>query len=55
MDTIPTNQSTKQDALALLKTIAERLEQLDERLDDFCRAHLNARFPYGKPTDRWRR
>ncbi len=23
--------------------------------DEFCRAFLNARFPYGKPDDRWRR
>jgi hypothetical protein len=39
----------------LLARILERLERLDDRLEDFARVHLNARFPYGRPTDRWAR
>jgi|tagenome__1003787_1003787.scaffolds.fasta_scaffold15879414_2 hypothetical protein len=41
--------------LIQLTRIAARLERLERRLDEFFTVFLNARFPYGKPTDRWRR
>lgn len=39
----------------LLTKILARLERIDRRLDEAAGAHLNARFPYGKPVDRWKR
>jgi hypothetical protein len=38
-------------ALAILK----RLERIERILDEFAGAYLNAKFPYGRPTDRWGR
>ena len=38
-----------------LERLITAVEQLVQRFDEFARAYLNARFPYGKPTDRWRR
>jgi len=38
-----------------LDRLAVALERLEQRLDQFFGAYLNARFPYGKPTDRWKR
>ena len=38
-------------ALAILS----RLERIERLLDDFAGTFLNARFPYGKPQDRWPR
>lgn len=40
---------------AQLRKIAASLERLERRFDEFARVYLNARFPYGKPEDRWRR
>jgi hypothetical protein len=40
---------------AAVERIERRLECQDRRLDEFFRVYLNARFPYGKPTDRWGR
>ena len=31
------------------------LTQIRKLLDEFCGTFLNAKFPYGKPTDRWAR
>jgi hypothetical protein len=42
-------------ALAELRAIRERLEAIYELLDEFVRVFLHAKFPYGKPTDRWER
>ena len=39
----------------LFQTITERLQKLYELLDEAYGAYLNARFPYGRPTDRWGR
>ena len=39
----------------LLQTITERLQKLYELRDEAYGAYLNARFPYGRPTDRWGR
>ena len=35
--------------------IAESLERLERRLDEFFKVVLDAKFPHGRPTDRWRR
>ena len=31
------------------------IERFEKCFDQFADAFLNARFPYGKPVDRWRR
>jgi hypothetical protein len=49
MNSVAPKQS---DQLERLITAVERLER---KLDEFCGAFLNARFPFGRPTDRWRR
>ena len=38
-----------------LQRVVIALARLERRLDEFADVYLNARFPYGKPTDRWRR
>jgi hypothetical protein len=38
-----------------LARIARALEQLVRLADKALSVYFNARFPYGKPTDRWRR
>jgi hypothetical protein len=38
-----------------LARIAAALERLERRLDDFFGAYLDAKFPFGRPVDRWRR
>ena len=38
-----------------LQKISAELHALGRMLDDFAGAYLNARFPFGKPTDRWGR
>jgi hypothetical protein len=40
---------------ATLREVCDAIERLDEKLDEFFRVLLNAKFPYGKPTDRWAR
>jgi hypothetical protein len=39
----------------ILLQILRALERLERTLDEFAGAHLNARFPYGTPRDRWAR
>jgi len=39
----------------LLERIAQCLEAIDSKVDEFAGALLNAKFPYGQPTDRWAR
>jgi hypothetical protein len=31
------------------------LERIARTVDEYCGADLNARYPHGKPTDRWGR
>ena len=50
----------REDALlhAVLALLAElRADRLERRrwLDEFAAVYLKARFPFGKPVDRWRR
>ena len=42
-------------ALAELRAIHETLEAIHALLDHFASVYLKARFPYGKPSDRWDR
>lgn len=37
-----------------LEMIRAELAGLRERFDDFAAVYLAAKFPYGKPIDRWR-
>jgi hypothetical protein len=45
-------QARSDERVERLITAVERMER---RLNEFFGAYLNAKFPYGKPTDRWRR
>lgn len=38
-----------------LRALRAEICSLRRVFDDFARVYLNARFPYGKPTDRWGR
>lgn len=44
----PERRAAADDVLAEIKA-------LRRDFNEFARAYLNARFPYGKPTDRWSR
>jgi hypothetical protein len=35
--------------------ILQSLRRLEDRLDEFFKTFLDAKFPHGKPTDRWGR
>ena len=43
---------TQTEALA---AILASLQRLEDRFDEFARTYLAAKFPYGKPVDRWGR
>ena len=38
-----------------LAAILAALQRLERRFDEFAKVYLDARFPHGKPTDRWGR
>lgn len=38
-----------------LRALRQEQAAFRRRFDEFAGAFLNARFPYGKPTDRWGR
>lgn len=38
-----------------LDRIMRALERPERRFDEFAGAYLNAKFPHGRPVDRWRR
>ena len=40
--------------VAEMKAIKRELVAIRRVLDDFAAAFLKARFPYGRPVDRWR-
>lgn len=42
------------DLVAILARLERRLARLERLVDEGIGAFLNAKFPYGKPTDRWR-
>lgn len=46
---------TSSAALELLQRIAEAVERMERHQDQFFGEYLNRKFPYGKPTDRWKR
>ena len=47
-------RTTDFDHTALLR-IEASLKRIEKLFDEFAGVLLNARFPYGKPTDRWAR
>jgi len=57
----PNDHNVRQDqpfdnkALEELKAIRRELGALRKLVDTFAGVFLNAKFPHGKPTDRWRR
>jgi hypothetical protein len=36
-----------------LEGVDRRLDQIERHVDEFAGAYLNAKFPYGRGTDRW--
>ena len=38
-----------------LRANREEIAELKKLFDEFARVFLDARFPYGRPTDRWGR
>jgi hypothetical protein len=46
---------THDEVLAELRAMRLELESQTRRFDEFARTLLNAKFPYGMPTDRWPR
>ena len=58
MNRLPPNDPQddfRRQLVAALQSIDANLAKLCKLLDDFIGTHLNAQFPYGKPTDRWGR
>lgn len=51
----PPNGPRDPDIGAYLARLERRLARLERLLDEGIGAFLNAKFPYGRPTDRWRR
>jgi hypothetical protein len=51
---IPPNQPSDE-YLDELRQIRREQAELRRRLDEFFGVFLNAKYPYGRPTDRWRR
>jgi hypothetical protein len=45
----------KTHAIALLKRIATTLERIEQQQDEYFAVDPAARYPFGKPIDRWRR
>jgi hypothetical protein len=56
-DRVPNNQQSdnRTSAVTELRRIADALGQLVRLYDERTAAELNARYPFGKPADRWRR
>jgi hypothetical protein len=42
-----------EELMAELRAIRDEQVSLCRLFDQFAGSYLNARFPYGKPTDRW--
>jgi hypothetical protein len=40
--------------LGEIRALRQELRATRRLFDEFAKVYLNARFPYGKPTDRWR-
>ena len=48
-------ERAERDGPAQIERLVTAIERLERRFDEFAGAFLNAKFPYGKPTDRWPR
>lgn len=46
--------TTKPSSERTLEEIRDALQEFLRLFNDFAKAYLNAKFPYGRPTDRWR-
>jgi hypothetical protein len=44
-----------QELLEVQRATLQAVERLGQMFDEFADVYLNARFRYGKPTDRWSR
>jgi hypothetical protein len=56
MDRLHQNLAPReQQALDELRALRAELAEFRRMFNDFAGAYLNARFPYGKPADRWPR
>jgi hypothetical protein len=56
VDRVPDSQQPdKPSAVTELRRIADALERFLRLYDERASVELNARYPFGRPTDRWRR
>ena len=55
MHSIDGNLERKQLDPEQIERLIQTIERFEKRFDEFAATLLNARFPFGKPTDRWRR
>ena len=53
MNSINNNGSSKQVTGEQVERFIEEVKQLRTLLNEFAGVFLQAKFPYGKPTDRW--
>ena len=51
----PDGRSGDREQLEELRAIRRELAALRRLVDEFAASYLNARFPHGKPADRWSR
>jgi hypothetical protein len=51
----PPPRRTEDATLVELRAIRKILDGFTQRFDEFARVYLDAKFPYGKPWDRWGR
>jgi len=55
MSSINGNGNDKQLDPEQIERLIRAIEKFTDRFDEFASVYLRARFPYGKPIDRWRR
>jgi hypothetical protein len=52
---VPKNTNDRQLSPEQADRLIRAIERIERRFDEFFGSFLNSAFPYGKPTDRWRR
>lgn len=55
MDSIHSNSNGKQPTPEQIERLIAAIERFERKCDEFFGSYLNAKFPYGKPVDRWSR
>jgi len=55
MEKTITRPDDKPNALQLLADILQVLRRIEQNQNEYARTTLNAKYPYGRATDKWRR